>query len=88
MQYPGISVTADKMSEKKRTDLHVDLILDWLHRATIEKDKKKREDKAPLSWGTIQQLNKTTYLLGIFQIVLIILFATLAGSEVSILFSN
>lgn len=88
MQYPGISVTADKMSEKKRTDLHVDLILDWLHRATVEKDKKKREDKAPLSWGTIQQLNKTTSLLGIFQIVLIILFATLAGSEVAILLSN
>ena len=85
MQYPGISMTADKMFEKKRADLHVDLILDWLHRATVEKDRKKSEDTSPLSWGTIQQLNKTTYLLGIFQVVLIILFATVAGSEVGIL---
>ena len=75
----------DKMYEKKRQDLHVDLILDWLQRATVEKERKKSEDMSPLSWGTIQQLNKTTYLLGIFQIVLIILFATLAGSEVEIL---
>lgn len=67
----------------RKKDLHVDLVLDWLNRAMIEKDKKKNEDVATLSWGTIQQLNKTTWLLGIFQIVLIILFATVAGSEVT-----
>lgn len=78
-------MTADKMFEKKRADLHVDLILDWLHRATVEKDRKKSEDTSPLSWGTIQQLNKTQFLLGVFQVVLIILFATVAGSEVRIL---
>jgi hypothetical protein len=68
--------------DKQKKDLHVDLVLDWLNRAMIEKDKKKNEDVTTLSWGTIQQLHKTTWLLGIFQVVLIILFATVAGSEV------
>lgn len=68
--------------ENKRR--HVDPILDWLHRASINKEKNRIEmDKnSTLSWGTIQQLNKTTWLLGCFQIALIILFATLGGSEV------
>lgn len=72
-------------SEKKSHshDSHVDLVLDWLLRASIEKEKQKNEDPSTLSWGTIQQLNKTTWLLGIFQVVLIILFATLGGSEVT-----
>jgi hypothetical protein len=68
--------------DKQKKDLHVDLVLDWLNRAMIEKEKKKSEDVTSLSWGTIQQLHKTTWLLGIFQVVLIILFATVAGSEV------
>lgn len=67
---------------EKKQDLHVDIILDWLHRATIEKEKKKNESVETLPWGTAQQLNKTTWLLGAFQIVIIILFATVAGSEV------
>jgi hypothetical protein len=68
----------------KMRDLHVDPILDWLHRASINKEKLRIEldRKSTLSWGTIQQLNKTTWLLGCFQVVLIILFATLGGSEV------
>ena len=80
-------VTSDSIKKmirhpEKKQDLHVDLILDWLQRATIEKEKKKNESAETLPWGTVQQLNKTTWLLGAFQIVIIILFATVAGSEV------
>ena len=73
------------MSSEKRNherNTHVDLVLDWLLRASVEKEKQKNEDPSALSWGTIQQLNKTTWLLGAFQVVLIILFATVAGDQV------
>ena len=70
-------------SDRRTTDSsHVDLVLDWLQRASVEKERQKNDDPSTLSWGTIQQLNKTTWLLGVFQVVLIILFATVAGSEV------
>jgi hypothetical protein len=65
---------------------HVQLILDWLNRAATNKERHREENekKSTLSWGTIQQLNKTTWLLGCFQVILIILFATLGGTQVTI----
>ena len=52
----------------------------------VELLEKKREDLKKrsdfISWDAVDQLAKTTYLLGIFQVTLIILFATVGGSQI------
>lgn len=53
-------------------------VVDLLERK--REDLRKRSDF--VSWDAVDQLAKTTYLLGIFQITLIILFATVGGSQI------
>jgi hypothetical protein len=72
--------------------------LEWIERA--KEEKKKSNGRIELSyctiislelefvsWDAIDQLSKTTILLGVSQIVLIILFATVGG-KISNIFKN
>lgn len=70
-------------SEKSKDENLTEFIVTLLRRAKLEKEKHKNVENVP--WDSINQLSKTTWLLGIFQITLIILFATLAGEIYSFL---
>lgn len=71
------------MEKRIRTEKHVDVVLDWLQNLRHEQAKEiNRQNRGDLDWGDLEQLNKATWLLGGFQFTLIILFATVAGSEV------
>ena len=54
-----------------------EVIISILKRAKDEKEKHKNAEN--VSWEATDQLTKTTWLLGLFQVTLIILFATLGG---------
>ena len=58
---------------------HVEFIVDWLKNIKVEKEKNKNANL--LNFDAIQQLNKTSVLLFIFQVTLIILFAVFGGGK-------
>ena len=70
-------------------DATLEVITDWLERALAAKEKQKEKradgvtDDIADSWGAGTELSKTTWLLGIFQVFLIIMFGitTSGGSE-------
>ena len=72
---------ADK--DKDEALRHREFILDWFDRAIKQRENQKDQSrKGELQWGTSEQLNLATWVLGIFQITLIILFATVGGSQI------
>ena len=74
----------NKMSDNQieTKDLHREFVVEWFERAI--KNRKLQEDvrKQALKWGTAKQLNSATWSLGIFQITMIILYATVGGSQI------
>ena len=62
---------------------HRDFVLEWFDRAMKEREfQKESRKRGELQWATSEQLNLATWALGIFQIALIILFATVGGSQI------
>ena len=53
---------------------------EWLHAISIRQ--KKEQTSEEHSWTAKKSLNEATWILGIFQITLLILFATVTGTEV------
>jgi ammonium transporter Rh len=71
-----------RMEKRSRNERHVDVVLDWLQNLRHDQVNRRIADEGDFAWGNVQQLNYATWLLGGFQVFLIILFATVAGSEV------
>ena len=73
----------EKRNKNKR-DNHVDVVLDWLVHLREEQVRKRTDNQSvkDREWGDLAQLKKTAMLLGWFQVLLIILFACVGGSEV------
>lgn len=68
------------MSNVEEKQLAV-LAAEWLRLIALEKENEKTQ-KEERVWGSLNSLNNTTWFLGILQITLIILFATVGGSEI------
>lgn len=51
---------------------------EWLKLIAAEKEKKKTTE---VQWGTQESLNKAVWVLGLWQVMLIILFACVGGTE-------
>jgi hypothetical protein len=55
---------------------------EWLRLIAIEKENERNHKEEEIVWGSQSSLNNTTWFLGILQVLLLILFATVGGSEV------
>lgn len=75
------------MAATDKKDATVGIIVDWLERALAAKERLKeakengKVDDIADSWVATSELNKTTWLIGLFQIFLIIMFGICGGSE-------
>lgn len=78
---------ANTIQSRKSNDLesdglrHRDFIIDWLDRVLVERKVQKNDLDSSRQWGTDKQLNNAAWLLGIFQVTLIILYATVGGTQ-------
>ncbi len=72
---------SNPLTEKQKEALKQrDFLLDWFDRASKERETQRHHQKT--QWATTAQLNSATSFLGICQLGLIILFATVGGSQV------
>ncbi len=55
---------------------------EWLRLIAIEKENERNNKEEEIVWGSMSSLNNTTWFLGGLQVMLLILFATVAGNEI------
>jgi len=60
---------------------HREFILDWFERAVKQRELQTEFQKKELEFGTTEQLSRATWALGIFQVMMIILYATVGGVQ-------
>jgi len=55
---------------------------EWLRLIALEKENERNHKEEEIVWGSMSSLNNTTWFLGALQLMLLILFATVAGNEI------